>query len=83
MFMNDLLQTRLFCLLVESSQEVTNEEMQSAYGCFMKGVETVSQSEQDYQKIFRMLNNTRIDLVFIETLNQYEQGGKYPKIRLS
>lgn len=29
--MNDLLQTRMFGLLSETSQEVTNEEMQNAY----------------------------------------------------
>lgn len=71
--MNELVKMKLFRLLSESSQ-VTNEEMQSAYGCFMKRVETVSQSELDYWENFRMLNNTRINLVFIETLNRYEQG---------
>lgn len=80
--MNELLRERLIRLLSEPSQ-VTNEEMQSAYGCFMKRVETVSQSELDYWENFRMLNNTRIDLVFIETLNRYEQGEKCPEIRLS
>ena len=29
--MNDLLQTRIFGLLNETSQEITNEEMQNAY----------------------------------------------------
>ena len=80
--MNELLRERLIRLLSEPTQ-VTNEEMQSAYECFMKRVETVSQSELDYWENFRMLNNTRIDLVFIETLNRYEQGEKYPKICLS
>lgn len=64
--MNDLLNTSLFKLLSESSQVVTNEEMKNAYDCFMKGVETVNQSETDYSKIFRMLNITRIKLVGIE-----------------
>ncbi|MFV0537988.1 MAG: hypothetical protein ACK5M3_11535 [Dysgonomonas sp.] len=80
--MNELLRERLIRLLSEPTQ-VTNEEMQSAYGCFMKRVETVSQSGLDYWENLRMLNNTRIDLVFIETLNRYEQGEKCPKIRLS
>jgi hypothetical protein len=39
--MNDfLLKERLFSLLSEPSQEVTKEEMQNAYGCFIKQVET-------------------------------------------
>lgn len=36
MLMNDLLQTRIFKLLFETSQEVTNEEMQVAYGEFLE-----------------------------------------------
>jgi hypothetical protein len=81
--MNDLLQTRLFCLLTESSQEVTNEEIQTAYGCFMEQVRTVSQSGQDYSEIFRMLNITRAELVFIESLYRYGQGEKCPENCLS
>lgn len=80
--MNDLLQTRLFCLLTESSQKVTNEEIQNAYDCFMEQVKIVCQPEQDYSEIFRMLNNTRIELIGIETLYRYEQGKKRPKICL-
>lgn len=74
--MNDLLRERLFSLLSESLQKVTNEEMQSAYECFMKGVETVSQSEKSYFEIYRMLNITRIELVGIESLHRYGQGEK-------
>lgn len=81
--MNDLLRERFFSLLSESSQEVTNEEIQNAYECFMKRVATVSQSETDYSKIFRMLNNTRIELIGIESLHQYGQGKKCPEICLS
>ncbi len=80
--MNELLKGRFFSLLSESSQEVTNEEMQNAYGCFMKGVETVSQSAKGYSEIYRMLNITRIELVGIESLHRYEQGGKCPEIYL-
>ena len=74
--MNELSKERLFSLLSESSQQVTTEEMQNAYGCFMKRVGTVSQSENNYSEIFRALNNTRIELVFIESLYRYEQGKK-------
>ena len=82
MLMNELSRERLIRLLSEPTQ-VTNEEMHSAYECFMKRVETVSQSENGLSKIFRKLNNTRIELVFIESLYRYEQGEKCPEICLS
>ena len=76
MLMNELVKTELFSLLSESSQENTNEEMQSAYGCFLEQVNKVSQSENKYSKIFRILNITRVELVSIESLYQHEQGEK-------
>lgn len=76
--MNDLLKMSMFGLLSEPSQEVTNKEIQNAYGCFMEQVKTVSQSENSYSEIFRMLNITHIELVFIESLNRYEQEKKCP-----
>lgn len=79
--MNELLKQRLFSLLTESSQ-VTNEKMQNAYGCFMEQVKTISQSEQDYSEVFRMLNITRVELVFIELLYRHEQEKKCLKICL-
>ena len=80
--MNELFKTRLFSLLSEPSQ-VTNEEMQRAYECFMKEVEIVSQSEKGYSKIYRMLNITRVELVFLKSLFRHEQGEKCPEICLS
>lgn len=77
MLMNELTKTVLFSLLSEPSQ-VTNEEMRDAYGCFMEQIRTVSQSEQNYSEIFRILSVTRAELVFLETLNRYEQGGEMP-----
>ena len=74
--MNELVKTELFRLLSESSQENTNEEMQSAYGCFLEQVNKVSQSENKYSKIFRILNITRVELVSIESLYQHGQGEK-------
>ncbi len=74
--MNDLLQTKLFSLLTESSQLVTTEKMQNAYGSFMEEVKTVSQSETDYSEIFRMLSIARVELVFMESLYRHEQGKK-------
>jgi len=73
--MNELLRERLFSLLAEPSQ-VTNEEMQTAYGDFMEQIKTVSQSENDCSEVFRMLNITRIELVSVRTLYRYGQGEK-------
>ncbi|MDR1356541.1 MAG: hypothetical protein LBJ58_02595 [Tannerellaceae bacterium] len=78
--MNELSNTKLFALFSEPSQ-VTNEEMQNAYGNFVKNVEKIS-SENDYTAIFRNLSKTRIELSTLEYLNRYEQGEKRPKIRL-
>jgi len=80
--MNELLKTRLFSLLSESSR-VANEEFQNAYGCFMEQLKTtVSQSETDYSKVFRMLDTTRVELAFLKSLYRHEQGEKCPKISL-
>lgn len=81
--MNELLKERFFNLLSESSQEISNEEIQNAYGCFMEQVKTISQSENNLSEIFRILNITRIELVFIESLYQYEKEKKCYKICLS
>jgi len=73
--MNKILNARFFSLLAEPSQEkVTNNEMQNAYGHFMEHVGIVSQSENNFSEIYRMLNNTRVELVFIESLYWYGQG---------
>jgi len=80
--MNELSRERLISLLSDASQ-VTNEEMQNAYGCFTEQVKTVSQSEQNYSEIFRMLNTTRIELAFLKSLYRYGQGEKCPEICLS
>lgn len=81
MLMDELLREKLFSLLSDTSQ-VTNEEMQSAYGCFTEQVKTVGQSEQHYSEIFRMLNTTRIELAFLKSLYRYGQGKKCPEICL-
>lgn len=80
--MDDFLQMRLFDLLTKPSQESTNTEMGNAYGCFVKHMKTVSQSQTDHSEIYRMLNNTRIELVFLQTIYRYEQEKKYPEICL-
>lgn len=73
--MKKITSTRLIKLLSGPSQ-VTNEEMEKAYGNFLKQVEIISQSEKNYSEVFRLLNNTRVELVFIESLNRYEQEKK-------
>jgi hypothetical protein len=78
--MNEFLNTRFFSFLAEYSQ-VTNEEMENAYGCFMEQVKTISESGNNFSETFRMLNLSRIELVFIES-NQYGQGKKCPEICL-
>lgn len=42
MLINDLLQTRIFRLLSETSQEVTNDELQNAYGELLEHIRCVS-----------------------------------------
>lgn len=75
MLMNDLLQTRIFKLLFETSQEVTNEEMQVAYGEFLEQIKNISDGI-DYSVIYRTLNATRIEIASLETTPFYGLGGK-------
>lgn len=75
MLMNELLKMKFFELLSKTSQEVTNTEMQDAYGEFVKHIVAISNSE-DYSYIFRMLNLTRIEIAPLEELYQCGQGGK-------
>lgn len=64
----------LFSLLSDTSQ-VTNEQMQNAYKYFVEQITAVSQSQQSYPEIFRMLNRTRIELDSLES-PLYELGKK-------
>ena len=73
--MNDLLQMRFFGLLPEASQEVTNEEMQNAYGEFVEQIRTVSNGN-DYSTTYRILTATRIEIASLETAPLYGQGEK-------
>lgn len=80
--MNDLVKTELFGLLIENSQEITNEQMQRAYGKFIEHLNAFSQ-DNDLTSIIRKLNFTRAELVFLSTQIQHEQGKKRPKVSLS
>lgn len=73
--MNDLLQTRMFKLLFEPTQEVTNEEMQNAYGEFIEQISSVSNGN-DYSATYRILTATRIEIASLETASLYGQGEK-------
>ena len=73
--MNDLLQMRFFGLLPEASQEVTNEEMQNAYGKFIEQIRMVSNGN-DYSTTYRILVATRIEIASLETAPLYGQGEK-------
>ena len=55
MLMNDLLKMRLFSLLTESSQEVSNTEMKSAYENFVMQVQNLNHSDNNYSVIVRTL----------------------------
>ncbi len=66
---------KLFSLLSDASQ-VTNEEMQNAYERFMEQITSVSQSEQSYPEIFRILNIARIEFDSLESSPLYELGKK-------
>lgn len=76
--MNELLKERIFGLLSETSQEVTNKEMQNAYGEFVEQIRTVSNGN-DYSAIYRILVTTRIEIASFETSPLYGQGKKCAK----
>ncbi len=73
--MNELLNMRVFRLLSDPSQEVTNEEMQNAYGEFVEQVRNVS-DRNDYSTTYRILTATRIEIASLETTPLYGQGEK-------
>ncbi|WP_195372765.1 MULTISPECIES: hypothetical protein [Parabacteroides] len=73
--MNELLGMRFLRLLSETSQEVTNEEMQNAYEEFLEYIENVSNGT-DYSVIYRTLTATRIEIASLRTIPLYGQGEK-------
>jgi len=73
--MNELTKMKVVNLFSETSQEVTNEEMQEAYGEFLEHIKNVSDGT-DYSVIYRTLNATRIEIASLKTTPLYGQGGK-------
>lgn len=61
MYVNDIKNMRLFILLNEPSQEVSTNEMESAYLEFVGHIKGISNAN-DYAYIFRILNFVRIEL---------------------
>ena len=45
MLMNDLIKMRIFALLSEASQEVTNDELQNAYGELLEHIRCVNSTQ--------------------------------------
>jgi len=80
--MNNLMKTEFFSLVTESSQEVTNDEMQNAYVQFTAHMEAVN-SSKDHATVFRTLNISRIEVVHLQTVFRHEQGEKCPEISIS
>ena len=83
MLMDELLNMRLFTLLSEPSHEVTNREMQNAYGDFVTQTKNLFQSETEYSEVFRALNHTRIEFDSLGLSPLFGQGKKCPEICLS
>lgn len=75
--MDDSIKTRLFSILEKVSEQVTNLEMQDAYGDLIKQMKIISQSEGNAD-VFRMLNIIRIEYESLQTLYRYGQGKKCP-----
>lgn len=74
--MNHFLESKLFSLLADTSQEATNQEIENTYGKFIAYIDTISNVGNDFTTIIRKLNRTRIELVSLLKQNQYEQGKK-------
>ena len=73
--MNELLGMRFLRLLSETSQEVTNEEMQNVYEEFLEYIENVSNGT-DYSVIYRTLTAIRIEIASLRATPLYGQGKK-------
>lgn len=73
--MNDLMQTELFILMNNDSQEINEQELSNAYGRFILQLDSISQVN-DLTIIIRKLNITRIELISLQAQFRYEQGKK-------
>lgn len=71
----------LFSLLSENSH-VTDEQMQNAYKSFVEQITTISQSQQSYPEVFRMLNRTRKEMMILWNHHLFTSWKKN-KLRIS
>lgn len=71
--MSKIINMKLFSLLSDTSP-VTNQEIENAYGHFTEHMKAVSQSANDCSEVFRMLNNTRVELVLLHSFYRHEEG---------
>lgn len=74
--MKDLVKTEFFSLQIEHTQEITNQQIQCAYGKFIAHIDILSQ-ENDLISIVRKLNITHAELVFLSAPIQHEQKKMY------
>lgn len=80
--MNKIINLELFSLLSDAPV-VTTEKIENAYVRFTEHMKAISQSETNYSEIFRMLNDTRVELAFLQSLSRHGEGKKCPEICLS
>lgn len=73
--MDELLKAKFFGLLSDTSQEVSNEETQNAYGEFIEQIRTVSNGN-DNSTTYKILVATRIEITSLETTPLYGLEGK-------
>lgn len=73
--MDELLKAKFFGLLSDTSQEVSNEETQNAYGEFIEQIRTVSNGN-DNSTTYKILVATRIEIASLETTPLYGLEGK-------
>jgi len=52
--------------------QIDEKSLENAYKSFVEQITTISQSQQSYPEVFRMLNRTRIELDSLESSSLYE-----------
>lgn len=77
--MNRLLETKLFILANEKLHVKENAEIKSAYDEFVIQIQSIVEKENDYIKVIRILNRTRIELIIIDSYSTSGQEKKCPK----
>jgi hypothetical protein len=76
--MNKLLGTKFFILANEKLHVKENAEIKSAYDEFVLQIQSIVEKESDYIKVIRTLNQTRIELIIIDS---YSTSGKEKNVQ--